>query len=217
MTAAHCFFSKKRGGLSYDSDTQIRLGDVKLKGDSSAETFNISSIIKHPLYNGYGPRNDLAMVFTSVEIQFNERKQKIALAEDGESRPKRAKFSAWGVENNKNQASDVLKESDLDVLEVFDCARPEYFGDSRIRSRLIEGIIFCAASAVRLVVVKKILLFLFFNQLFQATYTCSGDSGSPLVSSNQLIGILHGSNRKKCVSSILEVIPNAEFMFFYAT
>ena len=37
-----------------------------------------------------------------------------------------------------------------------------------------------------------------FNQLFQVTYTCSGDSGSPLVSSNQLIGILHGSNRKMC-------------------
>ena len=50
---------------------------------------------------------------------------------------------------------------------------------------------------------QKIFVFLFFNQLFQATYTCSGDSGSPLVSSNQLIGILHGSNRKKCVFSLL--------------
>ena len=49
---------------------------------------------------------------------------------------------------------------------------------------------------------QKIFEFLFFNQLFQATYTCSGDSGSPLVSSNQLIGILHGSNRKKCVFSL---------------
>ena len=97
----------------------------------------------------------MAIVFTEKEIQFNERKQKIALAEGGDSRPKRAKFSAWGYENDKNQASDVLKESDLDVLEVFDCARPEYFGDSRIRSRLIEGSIFCAASAVRLVVVRK--------------------------------------------------------------
>mgnify|MGYP001498822767 CR=1 FL=1 len=142
----------------------------------------------------------MAIVFTEKEIQFNERKQKIALAEDGESRPKRAKFSAWGYENDKNQASDVLKESYLDVLEVFNCAR--HFNNSRIRSRLGEGSIFCAASAVRLVVVKKILLFLFFNQLFQATYTCSGDSGSPLVSSNQLIGILHGSNRKKCVFSL---------------
>ena len=49
---------------------------------------------------------------------------------------------------------------------------------------------------------QKIFVFLFSNQLFQATYTCSGDSGSPLVSSNQLIGILHGSNRKKCVFSV---------------
>ena len=36
---------------------------------------------------------------------------------------------------------------------------------------------------------------------FQATYTCSGDSGSPLVNSNQLIGVLHGSSREKCVFS----------------
>ena len=49
---------------------------------------------------------------------------------------------------------------------------------------------------------QKDTLTLIFNQLFQDTYTCKGDSGSPLVSSNQLIGILHGSNRKQCVFSV---------------
>ena len=107
----------------------------------------------------------MAIVFTEKEIQFNKRKQKIALAEDGESRPKRAKFSAWGVENDKNQASDVLKESHLDVLEVFNCAR--HFNNSRIRSRLREGSIFCAASAVRLVVVKKYLYSYFLTNSFR--------------------------------------------------
>lgn len=147
MTAAHCFFSKKRGGLSYDSDTQIRLGDVKLKGDSSAETFNISSIIKHPLYNGYGPRNDLAMVFTSVEIQFNERKQKVALAQQIEL--KEAKFSAWGYEDGQHQASDVLRESDLDVFDGKFCKQPQFFNNTKTQKRLAEGNIFCAAAIVR--------------------------------------------------------------------
>ena len=90
----------------------------------------------------------MAIVFTEKEIQFNERKQKIALAEDGESRPKRAKFSAWGYKDKKHQASDVLRESDLKVLEVSECVRPEYFNNSRIRSRLNEGSIFCAAEVV---------------------------------------------------------------------
>ena len=114
-----------------------------------AERFDIQSIIKHPLYNGKGPRNDLAIVFTKKKIQFNERKQKIALADNGDGRPKRAKFSAWGHEDNKHQASEVLRESDLDVLEVFDCARPEFFNNSHVQRRLKEGSIFCAAAVVR--------------------------------------------------------------------
>ena len=41
LTAAHCFFSKKRGGFSYDVNTQIRLGAANHKSDILAETFKI--------------------------------------------------------------------------------------------------------------------------------------------------------------------------------
>ena len=110
------------------------------------EPFDIQSIIKHPLYAGYGPKHDLAIIFTKKEIQFNERKQKIALADDKDGRPTRAKFSAWGVEDTKHQPSDVLREADLDLLEVFECT--QYFNNSKIQDRLNEGNIFCAASVV---------------------------------------------------------------------
>ena len=110
------------------------------------EPFDIQSIIKHPLYAGYGPKHDLAIVFTKKEIQFNERKQKIVLADNKDGRPRRAKFSAWGFEDTKHQPSDELRESDLDVLKVFDCT--QYFNNSKIQDRLNEGNIFCAASVV---------------------------------------------------------------------
>ena len=122
------------------------MGDAKLNGNSSAETFDIQSIIKHPLYTGYGPKHDLAIVFTKKEIQFNERKQTIALADDKDGRPRKAKFSAWRVEDTKHQPSDVLREADLDLLEVFECT--QYFNNSKIQDRLNEGNIFCTASVV---------------------------------------------------------------------
>ena len=145
LTAAHCFFSKKRGGFSYDVNTQIRLGAANHKSDILAETFDISSIIKHPLYNGRGPRNDLAIVFTADKIRFNDRKQKVALAQQIDS--KEAKFSGWGFENDKNYATDVLRESDWGVYDEEWC--PKFFNNTSIQNRLREGNIFCAATVVR--------------------------------------------------------------------
>ena len=73
LSAAHCFFKRGHG---YNRLTLIRTGDQNFSDPNDDEYvgfYEISSIIKHPGYRGFGARDDLAMVYTKSRIQFNAR------------------------------------------------------------------------------------------------------------------------------------------------
>ena len=73
LSAAHCFFKRGHG---YNRLTLIRTGDQNFSDpndDEYVEFYEISSIIKHPGYRGFGARDDLAMVYTTRKIDFNAR------------------------------------------------------------------------------------------------------------------------------------------------
>ena len=75
LSAAHCFF-QKGFGHGYNRLTLIRTGDQNFSNpndDEFVRSYEISSIIKHPGYRGYGARDDLAMVYTKSRINFNAR------------------------------------------------------------------------------------------------------------------------------------------------
>ena len=71
LTAAHCFFWLSKKSPGFRTKTKIRVGDERLNedfDDAQAKTHEIQAIIKHPLYNGYGPKNDLAIVLGAVVV-----------------------------------------------------------------------------------------------------------------------------------------------------
>ena len=134
------------------------------------------------MYNGYGPRNDLAIVITKDEIEFNARVNKVTLPVKsyfdllGTSADKLTELTGWGYFDITHKASNELRQAELMVLDESFCIK--IFKNEKIQERLLERNIFCAAS--------------------YDAWSCGGDSGSPRVQGKTLVGILHGSKRKYC-------------------
>ena len=74
-TAAHCFYGKE----DFNTFSQIRVGHQNENDDIFAETYDILTIVKHPEYIQKRSRNDLAIVFTDREIEFNVKVNSIDL------------------------------------------------------------------------------------------------------------------------------------------
>ena len=155
LTASHCFFRKKISyPYPYNKDTKIRLGDQNLNDpldDTWAETYEIRAIIKHPQYQGKGPKNDLAIVFTKEKIEFNERTDKISMLDSPNlafqaNANFSAKFSAWGYYNQSKRPSDNLRKADFIMFSEPYCN--PLFKNSNIKDRLNERNIFCAGTDV---------------------------------------------------------------------
>ena len=177
--------------------TKIRVGDQNLKDSSDddlAKTYEVKSIIKHDMYNGQGPRNDLAIVFTKTDIEFNAKVQKIKLPEaisdvQDKYADKYAKMLGWGMVDQNKQPSDSLQVADFKVFTTNFCT-PK-FRNQPVKKRLQEMNIFCSGS-------EDI-----------SAWTCPGDSGSPLVriengNEAKAIGILHGSNHTTCTKTTFQ-------------
>ena len=162
LTAAHCFFKKctkpwKTGcvpGKTYKPLTKIRLGDQNLKDasdDALVKTYEVKAIIKHDLYNGYGPRNDLAIVFTSTKIEFNSNIQKITLSQSANDVQDKyanlyAKVMGWGMIDQNISPSDSLQAANFKVFPTSHCV-PK-FENQPVKERLREMNIFCSGSEV---------------------------------------------------------------------
>ena len=156
-TAAHCFFNNR---TKYFIHTKIRTGDqnftdtTNLNANAYVKNYDISTIIKHPGYQGLGPQNDLAIVFTKTEIEFNAATNRIALPFIGD--PIRApnmnysaKFTGYGYFDNTTTTSDALREADFIIYTGSYCGR--LFGNyPKIKNHLVNtSILICAGAAVR--------------------------------------------------------------------
>ena len=153
-TASHCFFSNK---AKYFIHTKIRSGDQNFTDTTDfnnfVKTYEISTIIKHPGYQGFGPKNDLAIVFTKTEIEFNIVTNSIALPSIHD--PIRvpytnysAKFTGYGYFDNTSPTSDALREADFTIYTGTYC-EPLY-EITNIKNHLVNTtIMMCAGTAVR--------------------------------------------------------------------
>ena len=158
LTAAHCFFKKRNQGKhKYKPLTKIRLGDQNLKDasdDDLAKTYEVKAIIKHDAYNGFGPRNDLAIVFTSTKIEFNSNIQKITLPESANDVQDKyanlyAKIMGWGLVDQNYRPSDSLQVANFKVFPTNHCI--PRFAHQPIKERLREMNLFCSGSEVCLI------------------------------------------------------------------
>ena len=157
-TAAHCFYGKD----DFNTYTQIRVGDQNFTDENDdifAETYDILTIVKHPEYRqggrrnrGIGPKNDLAIVFTDREIEFNMKVNSIDLPSasnpviDG-STNQTAKFSGWGWFNGSKIASEALRATNFTIFTGEYCE--QQFVINKIKNHLENTtIMFCAGTDV---------------------------------------------------------------------
>ena len=150
-TASHCFYGRDH----FKTHTKIRVGDQNFTDttdDVFAETYEILTILKHPGYGGSGPKNDLAIVFTDREIEFNLTVNSINLPSainpviDG-STNQSAKFSGWGWFNGSNIVSEALRATNFTIFTGEYCE--QQFNNPKIRNHLENTtIMFCAGTDV---------------------------------------------------------------------
>ena len=178
VTAAHCF---RHAGQGFQKDSKIRVGDQILNDQSDdidAQTHEISAIIGHPDYFGFEPDYDIAIILTKTEIEFNTKVQPIKILDPknfnvslGSDRS--AMFAGWGMFDSTLETSDPLREAKFEVLDPVEC-------ESHYNYTGVNQIFYCAQNQSKL------------------SWTCPGDSGSPLIRhgpnhENHLIGLLYGS------------------------
>ena len=90
-------------------------------------------------------------------------------------------FAGYGYYRNDRPFSNVLRETTFEVLSESQCLSRNLYH----QRRNIKNLFFCA------------------GHVNERTWTCKGDSGSPLIketnsSSYKVIGVLHGSKSKSC-------------------
>ena len=151
VTAAHCFF----GHGDYFTHSKIRVGDQNFSStadDYFSRTYEIRTVIKHPGYRRGLPRNDLALVFTKTEIEFNVKTNSIDLPSANNpiidvNTNQSAKFSGWGCFNGSNIFSDALRSTNYTIYTGKYCG--QQFRSKALKHHLENTtIIYCAGTDV---------------------------------------------------------------------
>ena len=201
VTAAHCIF----GTAQYRIDTQVMVGNTNFSDTSfgdQGKIYDILTIIKHPSYQ-LDSDDDLALVFTKTKIT-HPKVTKIPLIPananliDGQNYLC-TKFSGWGWYDTTRPrtASDALRATHFSIYPKSVCT--EIFPKSIVQANLNSGLLICAGANVRCttyIIVNTYIVYFYLQK--GISWTCKGDSGSPLVVYHNheyyLIGILHGSD-----------------------
>ena len=159
LLPAHCIFRRSSQDWEWGS-YRIHAGDYSLVDDSDnqfAKTYEISSVVKHPGYKGWGFKNDLAIAFTKTKIDFNARIGKISIPETkiDVTNPTEALFSAWMYKDDA-QVEIVFKTGYMKMFSKNYCL-PKFFRgpEPEIFSKVMPGL--CAGTPVSLIV--KIVFF----------------------------------------------------------
>ena len=156
VTASHCF-----PGGTVNSNTKIRLGDQNLNdGVDDDNTYDIKKIVLHQDYMGWGPQYDLAIVYTTRKIQYNERIKPICIPtrpfdEANKYANNEVKFTGWGYYDAVNDFSNDLREATFKVLPESQCFSSALY-EPRIK---YKDIIFCAGHEVNIITVHAIRMY----------------------------------------------------------
>ena len=174
VTAAHCF---------KDGHLDIRTGDEFLNDgqDTFQAQHQINTVIKHPNYQD-SIFFDVAIVFTTDDIEFHERTRPICLPQseqaENEIKGHSAYLAGWGLEDEwKHRYNDSLLDTKLTIMPNDYCQ--QFYKGATLNSSVI-----CAGDEAG------------------SAGSCPGDSGGPLMkfdyeaSCYKLVGTLHGSKDK---------------------
>ncbi|XP_043209048.1 venom protease-like [Amphibalanus amphitrite] len=144
LTAAHCAVGRQ------PSDLTVRLGehDLSRTNDGRHVDVSVARITIHPGY--VGKQNDIALLQLSRPVTFSRRIQPVCLpAVDASHTGKTADLAGWGRTEFNGQASDVLQEARLRVVNVSRCeqAYEQLLTFDRDFPGGFQGTKLCASSA----------------------------------------------------------------------
>ena len=150
ISAAHCFFHRRKANATIRQMTKVRLGDQNLNdGIDDENTYEIEKIIPHYNYQGWGPQYDLAIVYTKTKIRFNDQIKPICLPTKPYNEPDRyaneeVKFAGWGYYDNVHSFSNDLRKATFKVLSKEECFSDDLYG---IRKKY-RDLWYCAGNEV---------------------------------------------------------------------
>ncbi|XP_017770707.1 PREDICTED: chymotrypsin-1-like [Nicrophorus vespilloides] len=156
LTAAHCVI-----GVSSSSLTVVT-GTNKL--DKAGASYPVAKVIHHEDYNSFLLQHDIALIKVKEAIEFNEKVQPIALAdqelEDGED----CVLSGWGSTVFPGNSPNELRFVQLRVISKEQCQNAQ-------KNKEIYESQICTLTQ-------------------KGEGACHGDSGGPLVADGKLVGIV---------------------------
>lgn len=169
LTAAHCLDPR------YNNITTVKLGDYNVKTDKDCvdhhlyetecsdpvEQFLVEEKILHPFFNKMTKENDVALLRLSKSVIFSDYIRPICLPKKNSSELKvgeKLSTSGWGLLGTHLEQTDLKKR----VMAVL-VSKEECKGAYESKRRFITDDHLCASA------------------MSVDSFTCNGDSGSPLM------------------------------------
>ncbi|XP_041972085.1 transmembrane protease serine 9-like [Aricia agestis] len=116
LTAAHCVTSTK------PDQWEAVVGTNQL--NAGGQTYSVRKIVAHEKYNDKGNRgiNDIAIMFTDKDIQFNDRVQPVELNDELPKVGEELRVSGWGFTTPNGQVvNDLMELLENIVISYEDC------------------------------------------------------------------------------------------------
>ncbi|KAG5679063.1 hypothetical protein PVAND_008660 [Polypedilum vanderplanki] len=175
LTCAHCIKDSSQANIYYGMTSFDQISE------ENYQVINNSSYRIHPNYSTF--KNDIAIMLTSHDIQFNDKIKPVRLPSRSEAfsnyeHSETLKLAAWGIYSNAQEISNNLLYANIQMLSTNECER--IFG-----SFLITDQVICSQ-----------------------TLHCSGDSGSLLIDHNVdnddflAVGIASFANYETCTEGV---------------
>ncbi|XP_066568226.1 granzyme K isoform X2 [Amia ocellicauda] len=170
LTAAHCSMYLKQ-------DPTVVLGVHSLSKDKKQKRAGIAQMFQHPEFNSHTKWNDIMLIKLKKKVK---KQKKTIMPKDLPHSGKDIKsgekcnVTGWGMtyEHDK-KISDTLQGAEVEIIDRRICNK-YYNGNPTISVNML-----CAADK------------------YGKKDTCKGDSGGPLICSNNFVGVVSGGNGKK--------------------
>uniref|UniRef100_F7AGV3 Uncharacterized protein n=1 Tax=Ciona intestinalis TaxID=7719 RepID=F7AGV3_CIOIN len=181
LTAAHCVTDRafQPDGKRYPNNTHVWLGvhdreQDYLNSSTSARSFQVERVIRHPNYNKRTLDSDVALLQLTEPVAMNNVRRPICLPDTDADFQRlqvsaRGEFAGWGKSHFLKMPSYLLREGSSHVVSAATCMQAFREQSKKKKITLSDSIsitqnMFCAGS-----------------RFGTDSSTCNGDSGGPFM------------------------------------
>ncbi|CAB3226279.1 unnamed protein product [Arctia plantaginis] len=157
LTAAHCLESM------LPSYYQAVVGTNQLR--TGGKAYNIRKMVMHEEYDSYTLKNDIALLFTEKEMEFDSNVDAVELNDEPVMKGEDVMLTGWGATSYPGHVPNDLMQLDLKSISLEECQEAHKDTDAVFDTNI------CAGTKT-------------------GEGACFGDSGGPLVREGRQIGIV---------------------------